>query len=72
MNQPLISRIAKWLSLGVVVLVLPSVVGAQGICERMCTSCYSGTIIEGAGLDGCSVSAQECYFLSSTECDDCP
>lgn len=67
----MISR--KWTfgMLALLFAILPSVVYANGLCEELCGKCYFSDEVVCAKLDGCSVSANECYFVTDA-CNDCP
>jgi hypothetical protein len=59
------------IALGVMaVAAMPTAIFAGGICEDMCGECYSNPEIKCAALDGCSKSANECYFTSGP-CEKC-
>jgi len=56
---------------GVAFLAMPHALSGTGICEELCGECYWDQQHPCAYLDGCSVSKNECYFLSG-ECHECP
>jgi hypothetical protein len=51
------------------IVALPNAL-ASGICEDLCGICFSNEQHPCAYLDGCSVSQNECYFISG-DCETC-